>query len=552
MFLVRMLAKNKPIKTPASRGSMINLKPRAQRSTTVLIILDGWGYSDDPWYNAIYTAKTPAWDDLWSRSDDTRSLISCSGVDVGLPAGQMGNSEVGHMTIGAGRTIHQDLSRIDQAISQGKFGANKTINSAIELAAGRRLHLIGLLSPGGVHSHEDHFRAVIERAATNNTEMVVHAILDGRDTPPRSATESLTRMQQLLDSYGVGCIGTVCGRYYAMDRDNNWDRIELSYRALVEGKATYSSDTPVTALNAAYDRNESDEFVSPTIIGNPQPMEDGDVAFFMNFRADRIRQISNAIIDWNFDQFRRDNRPRLSKCITMTQYSNDLGNQPNDIETAVAFQAETISNTLGEYLAKLDLKQLRIAETEKYAHVTYFFSGGAEEVLSGEERILIPSPSVSTYDMLPEMSAAKITDHLVKEVNIGKYDAIICNFANGDMVGHTGNFEAAIKAVEYLDYCLGRIIRAIGNTSSQCLITSDHGNVEQMVNRHTKQPITAHSTEPVPLVYFGPETIKLNSQGTLADIAPTLLDLMGLPIPKEMTGKSLNQIHLDGTTTRTR
>ena len=524
---------------------MTNLKPQAQPPTTVLIILDGWGYSEDPWYNAIHAAKTPTWDDLWSQSEDARSLIACSGVDVGLPDGQMGNSEVGHMTIGAGRTIHQDLSRIDQAISQGEFEENQTINSAIELANGGRLHLIGLLSPGGVHSHEDHFRALIDIAATKNTEIVVHAILDGRDTPPRSATESLTMMQQILQSRGIGCIGTVCGRYYGMDRDNNWERIELSYRALVEGRAKYSSESPISALHAAYARNESDEFVSPTIIGHPQPMEDGDVVFFMNFRADRIRQISSAIIDRNFDQFKRDNRPRLSKCIAMTQYSSTLGKNPGDVETAVAFQTETISNTLGEYLAKLDLKQLRIAETEKYAHVTYFFSGGVEEILPGEERVLIPSPSVSTYDLQPEMGAAKITDRLVEEINNGKYEAIICNFANGDMVGHTGNFEAAVKAVECLDHCLGRIIKAIGNTGSQCLITSDHGNVEQMVNHHTREPITAHSTGPVPLVYFGPTVIKLNNQGTLADIAQTLLDLMKLPIPKEMTGKSINQIQLD-------
>ena len=521
----------------------MHLKSKSHSTTTVLIIMDGWGYSRDPWYNAIHTAKTPTWDHLWSRSNDTRALISSSGTDVGLPSGQMGNSEVGHMTIGAGRTIYQDLSRIDQSIANGTFGENETIESAIRLAEGHRLHLIGLLSPGGVHSHENHFHALIENAASQNTEIIVHAILDGRDTPPRSAATSLKAMQELLNACG-GRIGTLCGRYYAMDRDNNWDRTELSYRALVEGKATHFSNSSNEALEIAYNRDEGDEFVQPTVIGEKVPMEDGDVAVFMNFRADRTRQISSALINANFSKFKRDNRPRLAKCITMTQYSHDLGMRPNDVDTAIAYQPETIKNTLGEYLANLGLKQLRIAETEKYAHVTYFFSGGVEEILAGEERILIPSPTVATYDLQPQMSAAKITDRLVEAINAGTYDTIICNFANGDMVGHTGNFGAAVKAVESLDNCLEHITTAIKNTGSQCLITSDHGNVEQMLDHETKQPFTAHSTGPVPLVYLGPEPVKFDSKGTLADIAPTLLDLMKLPLPQEMTGKSLNQITL--------
>ncbi len=505
------------------------------RRTTLLIVLDGWGYNPSPVDNAIAAARTPHWDSLWENAPHT--LISGSGTDVGLPPGQMGNSEVGHMSLGAGRVIYQDLTRISHAIETGEFAANPVLQRAIEAARGGTLHLMGLLSPGGVHSHEDHFAAMIDMAAAAGlTRIVVHAFLDGRDTPPRSARESLEKIDSQLRALGVGRIASICGRYFAMDRDQRWDRVERAYNMLVQGEAPFHASTVGEALEAAYARNENDEFVQPTLVHEPSAspgiIADDDVVVFMNFRADRARQISRAFVSNDFSGFTRKRRPQLADYVMLTRYADD-------IEASCAFEQETPANTLGEHLSDLGLTQLRIAETEKYAHVTFFFSGGREELFPGEERVLIPSPKVATYDLQPEMSAVEVTDKLIEALESRRFDAIICNFANGDMVGHTGIFDAAVAAVETLDACLGRIVDVIKRTDSQCLITADHGNVEQMKDPQSGQVHTAHTCEPVPLVYVGPHPIKLRSGGRLTDVAPTMLSLMELPVPSEMTGRSL-------------
>lgn len=511
-------------------------------STSLLIVLDGWGHSDAVNDNAIRAANTPAWDALMANAP--HSLISGSGSDVGLPAGQMGNSEVGHMNLGAGRVVAQDLTLIDNSIADGSFRENAPLQSAIaSVGSGQRLHLIGLLSPGGVHSHESHFSALIdiasEKLADRGVDIVVHAFLDGRDTPPRSAAASLALIEGDLVGRGVGRIASICGRYFAMDRDNRWDRVEAAYSMLTEATATYAADDPIAGLDLAYARGEGDEFVQPTIIGEPMPITDGDAVIFMNFRADRARELSRALVQSSFDEFTRAKRPQLSNFITFTQYADDLGTQAGDQATSCAFPPEFVGNSLGEHLANLDKTQLRIAETEKYAHVTFFFSGGREEPFEGETRILVPSPRVSTYDLAPEMSAREVTDRLIDAITHARFDTIICNFANGDMVGHTGNFHAAVQAVETLDECLGEIVEACRQAGAHCLITADHGNVERMKDPDTGQPHTAHTSELVPLVYVGPRTIEFARGGTLADVAPTLLELMQLPIPAEMTGRSL-------------
>ncbi|MEM7220342.1 MAG: 2,3-bisphosphoglycerate-independent phosphoglycerate mutase [Pseudomonadota bacterium] len=509
------------------------------KSCTALIILDGWGHNEPAPDNAIASANTPTWDRMWR--DNPNTLVLSSGNDVGLPGGQMGNSEVGHMNLGAGRVVHQDLTRIDADIDAGRFAANPAFTEAFKqlAASGGALHLMGLLSPGGVHSHEDQINAFIEAAyAIGLREVYLHAFLDGRDTPPRSARPSLERTSALFERLGNGRIASLCGRYFAMDRDNRWDRVERAWQMLVEGEAPHTETSAVAGLEAAYQRDENDEFVAPTLITPPgssaAKIGDGDAVVFLNFRADRARQLSAAFRAPAFDGF-ACKRPELASFVTLTQYTDDL-------PVSVAYPPIDLVNTLGEHLETLGKTQLRIAETEKYAHVTFFFSGGREAPFDGEERILVPSPDVATYDLKPEMSAVEMTDELVAAIRSGRFDTIICNFANGDMVGHTGVFDAAVTACETVDVCLARITAALDESGGQCLITADHGNVEQMHDDANDQPHTQHTTTPVPLIYHGPDRdLRLDAGGSLSDIAPTLLHLMDLPQPAEMSGRSLAQ-----------
>lgn len=510
------------------------------KETTLLVILDGFGYSESSEHNAIAAASTPNWDQFWSSRPNT--LISGSGDDVGLPAGQMGNSEVGHMNLGAGRVVYQDLTRINRAIEQGEFARNRALNRAFERVgkSGGALHVMGLLSPGGVHSHEDQIFACLEMAAAAGVGQVyLHGFLDGRDTPPRSAMATLEKAQALAERLGNCKVASIVGRYFAMDRDRRWDRVERAYNLLVRGEAPFHAASAVAALEQAYARDENDEFVQPTSIHAegelPVRINDGDAVVFMNFRADRARQLTRAMIQPDFDDFARRSTVQLSDFVMLTRYADD-------IDTSCAFEPAVLTNTLGEYLSGLGRTQLRIAETEKYAHVTFFFSGGQEEPYPGEQRILIPSPKVDTYDECPEMSARKVTDELVKAIESHAYDVIVCNYANGDMVGHTGIFDAAVRAVETLDQCLGRLAAAIEASGGQMLITADHGNVEKMQDTGTGQAHTAHTSEPVPLVYIGPKALEFRDGGTLADVAPTLLTLMHLEVPAEMTGRSLVRI----------
>ncbi|MHB9798252.1 2,3-bisphosphoglycerate-independent phosphoglycerate mutase [Pseudomonas sp. MT3] len=499
----------------------------------VLIILDGFGHSDSPEYNAIYAARKPNWDRLLASQPN--GLISGSGMDVGLPDGQMGNSEVGHMNLGAGRVVYQDFTRVTKAIRDGEFFQNPVLTGAVDKAvgAGKAVHILGLLSDGGVHSHQDHLIAMAELAAQRGAQNIyLHAFLDGRDTPPRSAEPSLKLLDDAFARIGKGRTASIIGRYFAMDRDNRWDRVEAAYNLITEGAADYTADTAVGALNAAYERGESDEFVKATRIGAQVRVEDGDAVIFMNFRADRARELSRAFVEPGFKEFPRQRELKLAEYVMLTQYAAG-------IPAPSAFKPESLDNVLGEYLARNGKTQLRIAETEKYAHVTFFFSGGREEPFEGEERILIPSPKVATYDLQPEMSAPEVTDRIVDAIENQRFDVIIVNYANGDMVGHTGVFEAAVKAVECLDTCVGRIVEALDKVGGEALITADHGNVEQMEDVMTGQAHTAHTCEPVPFVYVGKRKLSIREGGVLADVAPTLLTLMGLEQPKEMTGKSI-------------
>lgn len=499
----------------------------------VLIILDGFGHSESPEYNAIYAAKKPNWDRLLASQPN--GLISGSGMDVGLPDGQMGNSEVGHMNLGAGRVVYQDFTRVTKAIRDGEFFQNPVLTGAVDKAAGagKAVHILGLLSDGGVHSHQDHLIAMAELAAQRGAEKIyLHAFLDGRDTPPRSAEPSLKLLDDAFARIGKGRTASIIGRYFAMDRDNRWDRVEAAYNLITDGTAEFTADTAVGALNAAYERGESDEFVKATRIGDQVRVEDGDAVVFMNFRADRARELSRAFVEPGFKEFLRQRELHLAEYVMLTQYAAS-------IPAPSAFKPESLDNVLGEYLAKNGKTQLRIAETEKYAHVTFFFSGGREEPFEGEERILIPSPKVATYDLQPEMSAPEVTDRIVDAIEHQRFDVIIVNYANGDMVGHTGVFEAAVKAVECLDTCVGRIVEALDKVGGEALITADHGNVEQMEDAMTGQAHTAHTCEPVPFVYVGKRKVSIREGGVLADVAPTLLNLMGLEQPKEMTGKSI-------------
>ncbi|MDD2128039.1 2,3-bisphosphoglycerate-independent phosphoglycerate mutase [Pseudomonas sp. 17391] len=499
----------------------------------VLIILDGFGHSESPEYNAIFAANTPVYDRL--RATRPHGLISGSGMDVGLPDGQMGNSEVGHMNLGAGRVVYQDFTRVTKAIRDGEFFSNPVLTGAVDKAAGagKAVHILGLLSDGGVHSHQDHLIAMAELAAQRGAEKIyLHAFLDGRDTPPRSAQSSIELLDTTFAKLGKGRIASLIGRYFAMDRDNRWDRVAAAYNLIVDSVADYTAETALAGLEAAYAREENDEFVKATRIGEAVKVEDGDAVIFMNFRADRARELSRAFVEPDFNEFPRARLPKMAAYIGLTQYSAK-------IPAPAAFAPSSLNNVLGEYLAKNGKTQLRIAETEKYAHVTFFFSGGREEPFEGEERILIPSPKVATYDLQPEMNAPVVTDRIVEAIEQQRYDVIVVNYANGDMVGHTGVFEAAVKAVEALDTCVGRIVEALEKVDGEALITADHGNVEQMEDECTGQAHTAHTTEPVPFIYVGKRKLKVREGGVLADVAPTMLQLLGLEKPVEMTGTSI-------------
>ncbi len=512
---------------------MKNATPRPK--PFVLIILDGWGQRDDPKNNAIAAARKPCWDSLWKENAHT--LLSGSGKCVGLPSGQMGNSEVGHMNMGAGRIIHQDLTRIDLAIENGEFFKNPVLCTALAQAREKKkaLHILGLLSPGGVHSHEKHIQALMKMAAEQQVPQVyLHAFLDGRDTPPRSALPSLEALAKECQDLHCGQLASLIGRYYAMDRDKRWERVQKAYELLTEGKADAEAKNAAEALKLAYARQENDEFVQATLLGPAKPavIQDGDVVVFMNFRADRARQLTQAFIGPHFKGFHRNKWPQLSAFVTLTEYDKNFSTQ-------AAFPPVTLRHILAEYLSEQGLRQLRIAETEKYAHVTYFFNGGREKPFPGEDRVLIPSPKVATYDLKPEMSAPALTDRLVQEIRQQNYDVIICNYANPDMVGHSGNFAATVQAIEVIDTCLGRVVEALKEVGGEALITSDHGNAELMFDEGTQQAHTAHTHELVPVLYVGRPAVAAKKQGILADLAPTLLSLMGFTPPPEMTGDLL-------------
>lgn len=504
----------------------------------LLVILDGFGYQEDDPYNAIAIAHKPNWDRYWREYPHT--LISASESAVGLPRGQMGNSEVGHLNIGAGRVVYQDFTRIDLAIQSGHFFENRAILETIRRvkASGGALHILGLVSDGGVHSHENHIHAMLEMAARERLErFYVHAFLDGRDTPPKCADLYLKRLTDKLDALGCGRIASIVGRYYAMDRDRRWPRVKQAYDLITLGRAEYEAPTAKEALALAYARGETDEFVKATAIvaagESPVRMHDGDAVVFMNFRSDRARQLTRAFVTPDFAEFERDYVPRLSAFCTLTSYGEEF-----DAQVLVAFPPERIRNSFGEYISNLGLRQLRIAETEKYPHVTYFFNGGVETVFPGEERIMVPSPHVATYDLKPEMSAFEVTDRLIEAIESRRFDAIICNYANPDMVGHTGDLDAARRAIEAVDACLGRVVPAMLAIGGEVLITADHGNAECMLDKSTGQPHTAHTTNLVPFVYIG-RPARLAEEGALEDVAPTLLKMMGLPQPMEMTGHPL-------------
>ena len=505
-------------------------KAEGPKKPTALIIMDGFGHRAEKKGNAIEAANKPNLDRIFSENPLT--YIGASGLDVGLPDGQMGNSEVGHTNIGAGRIVYQELTRITKAIQDGDFFENPALMSAINQCKwfDSTLHIFGLLSDGGVHSHIDHMFALLELARRNGLRKVCfHCFMDGRDTPPQSGIEYIDRLQAKIDAVEVGCIATVSGRYYAMDRDNRWDRVEKAYNAIALGEGEHAA-TAHEAMEKSYANGVTDEFVVPVIVTEGATVKDDDAIIFANFRPDRAREITRAFVDPEFTGFERV-QPKIHY-VCMTQYDATIPG------VEIAFKPQSLKNTFGEYISDLGMTQLRIAETEKYAHVTFFFNGGVEKEYTGEDRALVPSPKVATYDLQPEMSEPAVTEECVKRILSGKYDVIILNFANCDMVGHTGVFEAAVKAIEATDDGVGKVVDAILKMGGQCLITADHGNVDQMLDADGVTPFTAHSTNPVPLVMVGHEG-KLADGGVLADLAPTMLDMMGLPQPAEMTGHSL-------------
>jgi 2,3-bisphosphoglycerate-independent phosphoglycerate mutase len=500
----------------------------------VLLILDGFGYRPESQYNAIAQANTPCWDKL--QKDYPMTLLNCSGDIVGLPDDQMGNSEVGHTHIGSGRWVPQDLSRVTKAVLDGSFFQNAVLCQAVDvaIAKGKALHILSLVSPGGVHSHEIQIAAMIELAAKRGLKAIyLHAFLDGRDVPPKSALNSLQKMVKKFTDLGVGRILTVTGRFYAMDRDKRWERVEQAYRLIACGESEGHADSAIQALEDAYARGETDEFVVPTAIGERVPMDAEDSIVFMNFRADRARELCDALAASQFSGFERNHPQHVGYFATLTEYHPDFC-------YPVAYPPLDVKNCLGEVLSNAGLTQLRLAETEKYAHVTFFLNGGRDEPFAGETRIMVPSPKVRTYDLQPEMSAPEVTDNLVKAITGGEFDVIICNYANCDMVGHTGVMDAAIRAVEAVDHSLQQVLAALLSVKGQMLLTADHGNIELMVDEASGQVHTAHTTNRVPLLYIGgKQGIALKSGGSLSDITPTLLDVLGLPQPAEMTSQSL-------------
>ncbi|MBF0159717.1 MAG: 2,3-bisphosphoglycerate-independent phosphoglycerate mutase [Magnetococcales bacterium] len=507
---------------------------------TVLVVLDGWGMRPETSWNAIHQAVTPHFSDWWQHRP--HALVETCAGHVGLPDGQMGNSEVGHTNLGAGRIVYQDYTRINRAIAEGHFASNKALQQTIQTAidTGGAVHIMGLFSPGGVHSHTDHLLAAVRAVASRGVQTVwIHAFLDGRDTPPRSALEYVTDFERQLQAIGAGRIASVCGRYYAMDRDKRWQRVERAYDLLTRGIGAEAA-TACAAIEAAYQRGEDDEFVQPTIIrsdGMPvATLADGDVVLMMNFRADRAREIGHALLDPvegepAFKGFVRQRTVRLAAYFCLTLHDETLS------PVQIGFPPEPLTGIIGEELSRHGLRQLRAAETEKYAHVTYFFNGGLEAPFQGEDRLLIPSPKVATYDLQPEMAAHTLTDELLVRLQSGGYDFMVINYANPDMVGHTGHFDAAIQAIETVDRCLGRLAQAVLSVGGELVITADHGNADCM-KAEDGQPHTAHTNSPAPLIYIGPQNVQLKN-GRLCDVAPTLLQLMGLPQPPQMTGRSL-------------
>ncbi len=515
-------AKPEPAKAPSGKSPL------------ALVIMDGFGYRADSTGNAIAAAKTPNIDKLLKTCPNTH--IGASGMDVGLPEGQMGNSEVGHTNIGAGRIVYQELTRITKSIQDGDFFENEAFMNAVTNCQWNdsTLHIFGLMSDGGVHSHIDHICALLDLAKRNGLwKVCVHCFMDGRDTPPTSGITFVQKIKDKIDEIGIGCIATVSGRYYAMDRDKRWERLEVAYNAIVNGVGQHNPD-PIAAIQASYDEGVTDEFIVPVITTDGAEIQTSDSVIFANFRPDRAREITRAIVDPDFDGFHRPKGALEVDYICMAQYDATMP------KVLVAFKPEALTNTFGEYIADKGLTQLRIAETEKYAHVTFFFNGGVEKEYANEDRALIKSPSVATYDLKPEMSAYEVTDEVVKRIESGRYDVVILNFANCDMVGHTGVFDAAVKAVEAVDTCLGRVLDALLAQGGCALVTADHGNADQMLEDDGVSPFTAHSTNPVPLVLVGRDDVKaLAEGGVLADLAPTMLDLLALPQPAEMTGRSL-------------
>ena len=509
----------------------------------ILTVLDGWGFRPETKGNAIALAHKPNYDRL--LNDFPNTLIHTSGPFVGLPEGQMGNSEVGHLNIGAGRIVQMDITRVDQLISSGEFFRQPLLLEAMARGRQRQLHLLGLLSDGGVHSHIEHLFALLQMARENKVERVfVHCFMDGRDTPPHSGVDYIRQLDQKMREYGVGQIASVSGRYYAMDRDNRWERIEKAYRAMVHGNALYTEQSPVVALRESYGRGVTDEFVEPTVIVKEvrhgqsavpvAQIRDDDAVIFFNFRADRARQTTRALAEPGFDKFSDPARPKNLVYVAMTQYEKTWP------WLRYVIGPEKLEHILANVFAELDFKNLRVAETEKYAHVTYFFNGGVEKPFPGEERILVPSPKVPTYDLKPEMSAAGIADAVIHAVDKGAFDAVIMNFANADMVGHSGQLEPTIKAVETVDAFLGRIFQALRPRGGAWIITADHGNAETMIDPVTGGPHTYHTTNPVPFILVSDDGhLQLKSGGSLRDIAPTLLGVLGVSEPREMTGHDL-------------